>query len=107
MTKHHLLTIKISADVHMHTYLMAPDDRRYVAAATNKMFDQIEKLGLRPLPIVLVTELNKSGVKVVRATIDKNDDEASQVLATATDFHVSMWMMTGDHPDNASLMKLH
>jgi hypothetical protein len=107
MTKHHLLTITVAPNMHMHTYLMAPDNRRYVEAVVNKMLDEAEKIGLHPIPIILSTELSKKGVEIVRTTINKNNEEAGRTLADATDYHVSTWMMPDDHPDNAALMKLH
>jgi hypothetical protein len=53
--EHHLLTIQITGEVHLHTYLMT-DDKRNIEHAINRMFDEAEKRGCRPLPVVLNTK---------------------------------------------------
>jgi hypothetical protein len=103
--QHYLLTIVLSPTVHLHGYVMT-DDKRYVVAVLNQMVDVAEATEARFLPVVLQTELT-GDADAVREIVSKLSDEAKTNLATAKDFHMSVFAMEADSPDDHRLMELH
>ncbi len=105
--KHYLLTVQIASNARMHCYLMT-DDERQAHAAADRLLTEAEKTGsdYPLLSVVLMTSLS-TGVELVREIISARSAEVKRLLQTATDFHVSMWMMGDDDPDDARLMALH
>src|SRR5262249_49092815 len=104
MMRHYLLTITPDPAVHLHCYVMT-NDKRNVMAALNKMLEVAESTGARFVPIVLQTEL-RDEADTVRDIISK-DEKVKQTLAAAKDFHVSIFGMEVDSPDDRRLIKLH
>jgi hypothetical protein len=108
--KHYLLGVEPASGLHMHGYLMTKNP-----ADTEKtlgyMCDQAEKMaaqiGVRFLPLCLVTQLNPKGVKLVRSVATKRP-EIKTALAAAKDFHFSAWASTTESDvDDERLWGLH
>jgi hypothetical protein len=104
--KHYLLTIAIAANAHMHGYLIAPDDR-YAAHAIDELFEAATQAGCRPFEIALQTSLSTDDSRQTVRAIVSQFEEAKQALLTADEYHLSIWAMLNDHPDDKRLMKLH
>jgi hypothetical protein len=105
--KHYLLTIAAPAGrVNFHGYLMA-DDKRHIEAAAGRMMKTLEDNHLAYLPMILVTPLNDSGVEAVRKIACKQNGDIKGLIAQATDFHFSAWLMPDGDPEDAQLMELH
>ncbi|HEY1430780.1 MAG TPA: hypothetical protein VGF39_04010 [Stellaceae bacterium] len=108
---HYLLTLVLGPTSHprsyLHTYLMcAEDEDRQVAAVSEKMLDVAEEHGGCLLPLILATKLS-SGSSLVRKILCERNEEARRLMAVAKDYHLAMFTMTDDDPDNAKLMALH
>jgi hypothetical protein len=109
--EHFLITVDLHPQPYrMHSYVMT-NDRRCLEGIANKMFDIIEKeAGVRIwLPIILQTTLGTTvkSAKVVRDIVAKTSAEAKAALETATDFHLTIFMLRGNNPDDKTLMDLH
>lgn len=104
--EHYLLTVCLSSNLHMHAYLMCDGNRRWIEGTLNKMLDLAEKEGFRPLPLVLSTSLSTEA-DIVREILSASSAEAKRHLDTATDFHLTIFTMPADSPDDARLMELH
>ena len=109
--QHYLITVKLNSNFDLHCYLMT-NDKKIIQAATNKLCDEAEKIGIGFLPVVLQTTLANAdggpdGVDIVREILGKNSEEARETLKTAHDFHMTIFGMPSDHPDNMKLMDLH
>jgi hypothetical protein len=100
---HYLLTITLP-DGHLHGYVMT-DDESVVPRVLDKMMMLAEMDG-RFLPIILQTKLD-DGANLVRTMISDLNPECKQALATATNFHLSIWFMENGHADDSRLMDLH
>ena len=103
MTTHYLITMPLAA-THLHAYLMAPN-KRYLAPVIEQMSEIAEGAG-GYLPIILATTLS-TDVDTIREIISKRSEEARQHLETADDYHLTIFMMPKDDPDDIRLMKLH
>jgi hypothetical protein len=104
--EHYLLTIAARGRLNYHAYLMCAD-KRHTEGAASRMMKQMEDNRLTYLPMVLVTRLDDSGVEAVRRIACRQSDEVKGLIARATDFHFSAWLMPDGDPDDAQLMKLH
>src|SRR5262249_50656513 len=100
-----LLTIT-TGRLNYHGYLIC-DDKRHTEGAASRMMKQMEDNHLAYLPMVLVTLLNDSDVEAVRKIACRQSDEIKGLIAQATDFHFSAWMMPDGDPDDTQLMNLH
>jgi G3E family GTPase len=103
--------ISISATpVTFHAYLICDKDeaKDQIEHAANLMVEKAEELGANGLlPIVLVTtNLNDDARAVVRGIVEQ-DPEATELLATVTDYHMSVFSVPSGSADNARLMALH
>ena len=107
--KHHLLTIEVTEDIHLHSYLMT-DDRRNIERAMNLMIDEAEKLGCKPLlPIMLITELG-DGVDLVHQFMREKLPKEWETHQRADRFHLTMFALHLKGPCapwDEKLMKLH
>jgi hypothetical protein len=101
---HFLLTIEL-AGCHLHGYLMAPH-KAYAASAIDKMMTVAEETWPGFLPVILQTELS-DGVELVREIVSRNSAKAGQLIAEATDFHFSVFVMPKGTHDDTTLMQLH
>lgn len=103
---HHYLVTMDLGPVHLHAYLIGKQNDEMIAV------EQMEKVAHEhgatgpTTQMVLITRL-ASGVSTVRRIIGKYSEDAKQAFLTATDFHLSVWMMPKDNPDDAKLMDLH
>lgn len=102
---HYLLTIS-AARAHVHTYLIT-DNSRCLDHAIVTMFDQAAAHGLPVLPLSLCTTLKDDGRETIRSIIGRHSPEAAKLIAAATDYHQSVWIMPHGSPDNDRLMELH
>jgi hypothetical protein len=48
-----------------------------------------------------------TGISTVREIAGKQSKKAKRLMAQATDFHLTAWLLPDDHPDDKQLMKLH
>jgi len=114
MVKHYLITVATHERMNVHGYLMS-GDKQDVYGLADKMFSMAEERGLTPLGIVLSTELaareggkpDPRTVKTVREIVCKVDKEAQKNLKAAKDFHLTVFLMSDNYPDNEVLMALH
>jgi hypothetical protein len=102
--QHYLVSID-AGGVHLHAYVMAPD-QDYAHRAAERLVEIVEDSGRRFVPIILTTHLT-GGVDLVREIISRRSEEAREKLKTATDYHLSIFQMPADDPDDARLMELH
>jgi hypothetical protein len=103
--KHYLLTLS-AGSMNFHGYLMCVD-KRHIEDAASRMMKKLEDNRLDYLPMILATRLNDAGVEAVREIACRQNGEIKRLIAQATDFHFSAWLMRdGDH-DDACLMTLH
>jgi hypothetical protein len=106
--EHFLLTIPLTANMHCHAYLMTTNEQDAQRIAS-KMIESAEEYGLWAWPpVVLMTELS-TGVEQVREILlaQEGAEEVRRSLNEATTFHVSIWLMRADTPDDERLMELH
>jgi hypothetical protein len=82
-------------------------DKRHTEAAASRMMKKLEDNRLGFLPVILATRLNDSGVEAVREIACRQNGEIKRLIAQATDFHFSAWLMADVDPDDACLMTLH
>lgn len=101
---HYLITLDLYPKHRMHAYLISR--KKDTTAVVNKMLDKAEEYNCRPSMITLVTELS-TGIGTVREILTKCSPEVKGLLEFAKDFHVSVWTMPMDDPDDARLMALH
>jgi len=116
---HYLITLPLAHHMHMHAFVMFEKEKnteKYTKAIANQMLDAIEKGQAPPLlmgmGLFLQTKLvdkdgKTSGVDVVLDVFKNHYPAAMEAYATATDFHMSMWMMPDEEPDDKRLMELH
>jgi hypothetical protein len=90
----------------MHSYLMT-NDKKDIERVVNKMMSALDGMGVRALPIVLVTPLTDAVDTVRQILCNSGDPEIKRNLDTATDFHFSIFALNASDPDNARLMELH
>ena len=106
--KHYLISLPLGPDAYVHTYLMT-EDKRDIEPATSKMLDETEKMIGQPVPlpmVMLTGPLNKKDVAVVHKVVNR-EPEVAAVLAEATKYHLSIWLMRKEDPLYASLLELH
>ena len=106
--RQYLLTIQIAADAHLHAYLLT-DDKRYVLDAGEPLVAEAEKqLGFSHplLRMILATPL-EADVELVREILRERSAEAAHLLATAVDYHLTIFATHADDPDDAKLLALH
>ncbi len=114
MIKHYLITVATFSRTYIHAYLMT-ENRKYVDGVADKMLDLAEEQGLQPMGMILLTELanevdgppDPESIKLVRGTISKLNKEAEEHFRAAQNYHLSIFSLTENHPDNDPLMKLH
>jgi hypothetical protein len=105
---HHLITLDLGAG-QFHCYLMT-SNKRDLILATNKLMVLVDKHFTNYLPFILATDLGSEiddAVKLVRKVVSADSEKAAKCLATATDFHITIFMLRSDHPDAKALMELH
>lgn len=103
--EHYLITICVNPALNLHGYVMT-DDKRDLMAVADTMVEIAETNGPLRLPVILQTTLD-TGTDVVREIVCKYSEEAKQLLATATNYHLSVFEMRADCPDDERLMELH
>lgn len=108
---HVLASLAFNSDVHVHGYMLTTK-KGYSEAAellSNYVMSETEKhLGVPRVPVLAVTLLDtEESVKTAREGVLLNGGEAKTALETATDFHVSIWMMKADDPLDKRLMEIH
>lgn len=116
---HYLVTLSfpsVPSMYHMHAYLMSKED--HTERVMNKMMDETEIAwanaheGLQgealplPPPIFLVTPLSTS-VDTVREIIGNHYPEAKKAIESAKKFHLTIWGMPPEDPDDERLMAIH
>jgi hypothetical protein len=74
--------------------------------AINRMFDEAEKRGCRPLPAVLDTTLG-DGVAVMHQCLRERLPEAWKTQQRAKRYHLTMFALEDSDPWDERLMKLH
>lgn len=103
--EHHLVTVDADR-MHVHAYLMC-DERRCVEQAIEAIMDRCEKAGVVIWPpVVLVTNLGDA-VDLVRTIMGRDRPDVVDMIAKATNFHLTIITMPKDDPDDIELMKLH
>jgi hypothetical protein len=106
---HLLVTVDINPGARLHSYVICQEkeEQRILGHVASRMFDEIEKLGIKPWPgIVLATKLD-TGADVVHAVLDERAPEARSHFDSVKDFHLTMWAMASTDPCDAKLMELH
>lgn len=107
--EHFLITVDMfPAPYRLHCYTMTNDDG-LLQSVHDKMFDMLEKNGVKRLPIILQTRLGATAesAAIVRKIVAEKVPEAAKLFETAADFHCSVFMLQADHPDDKRLMDLH
>lgn len=103
--KHYLISLHLGREV-MHGYLMS-DDKASLVNAIEQMMHVVETAGLTPaVPIWLSTELD-ADIEPVRELLRRNSPEVASLLATATDYHLTAWLMDANNPDCEWLLDRH
>jgi hypothetical protein len=96
-------------NTHLYGYLMGRQEA--IEAGCGRMNVICEKVcrtnNIQMLPAdVLVSMLDPNGVKLVREVVSASR-RCKESLATATDFHISAWVMPDEDPRAAALLALH
>lgn len=105
--EHFLITIDLCPlPMRLHSYVMT-NDKHCLEGVWNKMFDVAEKQGWKiMIPMVLQTTLS-TGAEIVREIICKLQPEVKPTMDAATDFHLSMFSLSTETPEDKVLMDLH
>lgn len=105
--KHYLITLCLDPGTNLHGYVMTTDESKLMAVA-EKMVEVANDSGVWRVPIILQTQLNTvKDVDAVRGIVCALSEEARDAIATAKDFHMSVFAMSVDQPDDKYLMDLH
>jgi hypothetical protein len=104
MIKHYLITIAVGQN-HLHAYVMT-DDPSVINTVIDTMMNITEKAGPVLLPIMLQTTLD-TGVDLVRGILCKYDEKLRESFDNSKRYHLTMFTMPSDHPDDKLLMELH
>lgn len=106
---HLLITLNLTADVRMHSYVICPEknERNVMENVAERMFEEAEKNGIQPWPgIVLSTKLGDAA-HIVQEILDEHYPQARKHFGNVKQFHLTMWMMGADVPADSKLMELH
>jgi hypothetical protein len=110
--EHWLFSILLRSppNTHLYGYLMGKEEA--IEAGCDRLTAICEQVCrtndiVEMLPAdVLVTMLDANGVKLVREVMSASR-RCKAGLATATDFHISAWVMPDEDPRAARLLALH
>lgn len=106
---HLLITVDMTPRSRMHSYVICPakEEHEVMQNVAARMIDEIEKLGIKPWPgIILSTKLGDDAA-VVQEVLDERIPEARSHFDTVKDFHLTMWAMDVRDPCDVKLMELH
>lgn len=105
--KHYLISLPFGA-LFMHCYVMS-NDRNILEKASAKLLHEVEtKLGPVQMPVVLSTgPLKPATVRYVRRVLTECYPDAKRRLDEATDFHMTIWGLSRDHPEHDKMLKIH
>lgn len=111
MTLHHyLVTVETLCPLRMHAYVMT-SRKRDIQGIVNYCVDQAERHHVPLLGIVLTTPIGtdvNTDVALVRRIVSENGGaDVQTTLAESHDFHLTMFLIDKDCPDDRQLMELH
>lgn len=103
--KHYLLTLGLVTGENLHSYVICNENKQ-LERVRHGMMTKAEELGGVTLPIMLETDLGDDP-KEVQDYLFLYVPNAKELIESVKDFHLTMWAMPEDDPDNERLMELH
>ena len=107
---HLLVTLDLVPDVaRLHSYVICQksEQRRLLDRVINRMFDEAESRGIKPWPGIVLSTTLDDGWEIVEALLRRHFPDAMCKFDTVKNFHMTMWAMEADDPDEQELMALH